>query len=93
MNEGLKYGLFFVGGIALGALGAVAVSKGRLDLKPLAADLLSRGMDVKDAMMAKVETAKESMEDLVAEAQHAAEQRKEARTAAKSDDGASSPSC
>ncbi len=93
MNEGLKYGLFFVGGVALGALGAVAVSKGRLDLKPLAADLLSRGMDVKDAMMAKVETARESMEDLVAEAQYAAEQRKEARSAAKTDDGVPSPSC
>ena len=47
MNENMKYGLFFLGGLALGAIGAVAVSKGKLDLKPVAADLLSRGMDVK----------------------------------------------
>ena len=43
MNENMKYGLFFLGGLALGAIGAVAVSKGKLDLKPMAADLLSRG--------------------------------------------------
>lgn len=79
MNENLKYGLFFLGGVALGALGAVAVSKGKLDIKPLATDLLSRGMDVKDAMMAKVETVKENMDDMVAEARNAAEQRREAK--------------
>ena len=75
MNENLKFGLFFLGGLAVGALGAVAVSKGNLNLKPMAADLLSRGMDVKDAVMCKVETVTAGKEDLVAEAQHAAEQR------------------
>ena len=40
MNENLKYGLFFLGGAALGAIGAVAVSRGKLDLKPFAAALL-----------------------------------------------------
>lgn len=82
MNEGMKYGLFFLGGLALGAIGAVAVSKGKLDFKPLAADLISKGLDAKDAVMAKVETARENMEDLVAEARHAAEQRKEAKASA-----------
>ena len=70
MNENMKYGLFFLGGLALGAIGAV---------KPMAADLLSRGMDVKDAVLAKVETVKENMDDMVAEARHAAEQRREAK--------------
>ena len=79
MNENMKYGLFFLGGLALGAIGAVAVSKGKLDLKPMAADLLSRGMDVKDAVLAKAETVKENMDDMVAEARHAAEQRREAK--------------
>ncbi len=79
MNENLKYGLFFLGGIALGALGTVAVSKGKLDIKPLATDLLSRGMDIKDAMMAKVETVRENMDDMVAEARNVAEQRREAK--------------
>ena len=79
MNENMKYGLFFLGGLALGAIGAVAVSKGKLDLERMAADLLSRGMDVKDAVLAKVETGKENMDDMVAEARHAAEQRREAK--------------
>lgn len=82
MNEGMKYGLFFLGGLVVGALGTVAASKGGVHLKPLATDLLSRGMDMKDAVMAKVDCAKEQMEDLVAEAHHAAEQRKESREAA-----------
>ena len=87
MNENMKYGLFFLGGLALGAIGAVAVSKGKLDLKPMAADLLSRGMDVKDAVLAKVETVKENMDDMVAEARHAAEQRREAKEEAESSGG------
>ena len=79
MDENMEYGLFVLGGCGLGAIGAVAVSKGKRDLKPMAADLLSRGMDVKDAVLAKVETVKENMDDMVAEARHAAEQRREAK--------------
>ena len=73
MNNGLKYGLFFLGGLALGVVGTVAVTRGKLDLKPLATDLVSRGMDMKDAIMSKVEAVKEDMEDLAAEARQAAE--------------------
>ena len=76
MNNGLKYGLFFQGGLALGVVGTVAVTRGKLDLKPLATDLVSRGMDMKDAIMSKVEAVKEDMEDLAAEARQAADKRK-----------------
>ena len=76
MNEGMKCGVWFLGGVALGVLGAVAVSKGKLDFKPMATDLLSRGMDVKDALLSKVESIKEDVEDLTAEARLAAEKRK-----------------
>ena len=76
MNENLKYGLFFLGGAALGASGAVAVSRGKLDLKPFAAELVSRGLDVRDALLAKAETVRENMEDVVAEAQAVSEQRR-----------------
>ena len=76
MNNGLKYGLFFLGGLALGVVGTVAVTRGKLDLKPLATDLVSRGMDMKDAIMSKVEAVKEDMEDLAAEARQAADKRK-----------------
>lgn len=76
MNENLKYGLFFLGGAALGALGAVAVSRGKLDLKPFATELVSRGLDVRDALLAKAEMVRENMEDVVAEAQAVSEQRR-----------------
>lgn len=79
MNETLKYGLFFLGGVALGALGTVAVSRGKLDVKPLAADLLSRGMDVKETLMAKADAVRENMEDMLAEARAVSEQRKAAQ--------------
>lgn len=78
MNEGMKCALFMLGGAALGALGAVALMKNGDKLKPVAANILSRGMDVRDAVMGKVEAVKEGVEDLVAEAHEAAEKRKEA---------------
>lgn len=92
MNEGMKCGLFFLGGLLVGSLGAMAISRGRLDLRPLATDLISKGLDAKDAMMARVETVRENMEDLVAEARHASEQRKEAR-ATGSEASTESPAC
>ena len=79
MNAGLRFGLYFLGGMVVGVLGAVAVSRGKLDVRPVAADLLSRGIDVKDAFMGKVDALKEGMEDLAAEARQASEKRREAK--------------
>lgn len=76
MNEYLKYGLFFLGGAALGAIGAVAVSRGKLDIKPFATDLMSRGLDAKDALLTKAEAMRENIEDMVAEAHAMSEERK-----------------
>ncbi len=76
MNDNMKYGLFFLGGVALGAIGAVAVSRGKLDFKPFATELMSRGLDAKDALLAKAETVRENVEDMVAEAQAVSERRK-----------------
>ena len=81
MNNVLKCGLFLLAGMTLGALGAVAVSKGKLNLKPFATDLISRGIDVKDAVMSKVESLKEDFEDMSVEARQKAEKRKTAKAA------------
>ena len=48
LNQATKYGLFFVGGIAVGALGMALVSRGKLNIKPLATDLLASGIDLRD---------------------------------------------
>jgi hypothetical protein len=82
MNTGLKCGLWFLGGLIVGAVGVAAASRAKLDFKPLATDLLSRGMDVKDALLSKVESIKEDVEDLTAEARLAAEKRKNATDSA-----------
>ena len=76
MNETTKYGLFFVGGVIVGALGAVALTRGKLDVKPLATNLLSSGMDLRDKSMAGGEGGKEDLADVVAEAEVKAQEKK-----------------
>lgn len=63
-------------------MGAVALMRGKLDVKPLATDLLSTGMDLRDKVMAGVETVKEELSDVVAEAEVRAQERKLAKEAA-----------
>lgn len=81
MDNTTKYGLFFLGGLAVGALGAMAVTRGKLEIKPLAADLISGGMELRDKVMAGVESVKEDIEDVVAEAQVKAEERRQSQEA------------
>ena len=73
---GIVHGLFFLGGVVLGALGTIAVTRGKLDVKPLATDLLSTGIDLKDKAMGLVESAKEDLADAVAEAQVKSQERR-----------------
>lgn len=89
MNNTTKYGLFFLGGVVVGALGAVAITRGKLNVKPLAADLLSTGLDLRDKVMAGVEGVKEDLADVMAEAEVKSQERKlakEALESAKSDE-------
>jgi hypothetical protein len=77
MNKNFwKYGLALGAGVALGAVGAVLLSRGSIDLKKTCATLLSHGMDLKDKAATLVDTAKENIEDLAAEARHEQEVRK-----------------
>lgn len=84
MNNTTKYGLFFLGGVVVGALGAVAITRGKLNVKPLAADLLSTGLDLRDKVMAGVEGVKEDLADVMAEAEVKSQERKLAKEALKS---------
>lgn len=94
MNNTTKYGLFFLGGVVVGALGAVAITRGKLNVKPLAADLLSTGLDLRVKVMAGVEGVKEDLADVMAEAEVKSQERKlakEALESAKSDETLSEP--
>lgn len=81
MENTTKYGLFFLGGLVVGALGAMAVTRGKLEIKPLATDLISGGMELRDKVMAGVESVKEDLEDVVAEAQVKAQERRQSQEA------------
>lgn len=70
-----KYGLAVGGGVALGAVGAMLLSRNNIDLKKAAATVLSHGMTLKDKASTIVETAKENMDDLAAEARDINEKR------------------
>ncbi|MDY3115309.1 MAG: hypothetical protein SOR95_04980 [Sutterella sp.] len=85
MNQTTKYALFFLGGLAVGALGAMVVTRGKLELKPLATDLLAGGMELKDKAMGMVESCKEDIADAVAEAQ-VKSQEKKAKAEAKAEE-------
>lgn len=78
MNETTKYGLIFLGGVVVGALGACAISRGKLNIKPLAVDLVSGGLELREKALAAVEGVKEDLADVVAEAQVKAQERREA---------------
>ena len=75
MNESLKNGLFLAAGVAIGALGAVALGKGKFSIRPAMTDLVSHGLDLKEKTAAVLERAKENIEDIMAEAKHAKETR------------------
>ena len=71
-----KYGIAAGAGVVAGIFVAVLLSRGSVDLKKPCAALLSRGMDLKDRAVAAVETAKENLEDIAAEARQEQARRK-----------------
>lgn len=78
MNENWKIGLAVGAGLVLGVIGVIVVSKGKNgNARRACAALLSHGLDVKDKVMEVLETAKENVEDLAAEARHESDLRRE----------------
>ena len=74
-NNLWKYGLAVGAGVALGVAGAVLFSRHNVRLKQTVAGLLSHGMDWKDKAAEFVETAKENIDDIAAEAKHEQQRR------------------
>ncbi|MDR1612174.1 MAG: hypothetical protein LBT97_05250 [Planctomycetota bacterium] len=61
---------YCLGCVALGAVGAVLFMKNREKLKPTAANLLAKGMRLKDKALDCAARTREHAEDIVAEAKH-----------------------
>jgi gas vesicle protein len=77
-NSWWKYVLSLGIGVAVGAAGAMLLSRNPGAVKKTCATLLSHAMEVKEKAATVMETAKENMEDLAAEARHDYEERKKA---------------
>lgn len=71
-----KGGLALGAGVLLGVAGIVLLSRSNSGLKKNAATLLSHGMDLKDKARGLVATAKNTMEDIAAEARDKQKERK-----------------
>lgn len=67
-----------VGGVAAGAVGAAIVLKNRDKIKPLAAEVVAKGMALKEKALDYATKTKEHAEDIVAEAKHINETAAEA---------------
>lgn len=64
-----RNGLYLLGGVVLGVVGAALLGQQKGRLRPAAANLLSKGLDVKDQAVTAFEVVKEQTEDLFAEAE------------------------
>lgn len=77
MNSSMKGIFFLLGGIALGVAGTVAANRDKLNIKPLAAEILSRGLDAKACIASKAEVVKEDVKDILSGAKNVASKRKD----------------
>jgi hypothetical protein len=71
-----KYGLALGAGVLLGVAAATVFSRNNVAMKKTVASLLSHGLDIKEKAAGLMETARENIDDLAAEAKHEREQRK-----------------
>lgn len=87
--------LWFLGGVAVGVVAGVAVSRGKLNVRPIATDILSSGLSLRDKVMSKVEGVKEDLADAVAEArvknQEAKENQEIAQAKAEAEEATATP--
>ncbi len=75
-NGWLKCGLFLGAGIIVGAAGAILVSRNSAELRKGCARVFSHVVDLKDKAGETVATAKENLDDIMAEARHESDARK-----------------
>jgi len=75
MDDNLKGGLFFILGLAVGAVGVAAVSRGKINPRETVAGLVAGGMDVKDKVTGFIERGREELDDMMAEAEYLRQQK------------------
>jgi len=76
MSDYYRSGMYVLGGVILGAIGTALIGQQKGRLRPAAAALISKGLDVKDQAATAFEVAKEQTEDLLAEAEDLRQKRR-----------------
>lgn len=77
INQNAKFYLIAGAGLAAGALALLSLTRNnKSSLRKSCVSLLSHGLDLKDKMTVAAEIAKESLEDLTAEARYESDARK-----------------
>lgn len=71
MNESTQKLLLFLGGVALGSLGVIALSKKDANLRPAMTNLAAGAMDLRDKALGTLQRTKEDLGDFLAEVEHA----------------------
>jgi hypothetical protein len=84
MNESTQNLLIFLGGIAVGSLAVLALSKNKDGLRPALADLTANALDLRDKAAGAFQRSREDLGDFMAEVEHARASR-EATSADKSE--------
>ncbi|WP_310601402.1 hypothetical protein [Desulfobulbus sp.] len=71
MNESTQNLLIFLGGVALGSLTVLALSKNKEGLRPALAGLTANALDLRDKAAGAIQRTKEDLGDFMAEVEHA----------------------
>ncbi len=75
MNPFSRLGFVFVGGVVLGALGVIALSRGKLQAATVG-DLIQSGEELGEKIKAGLEGLKEDAAEIIAQAREASARRK-----------------
>ena len=71
MNESSQKALLFLGGLALGSLATMALSRNSDKVRPVLAEVAAGAMNLRDRAVGKLQRTKEDMSDFMAEVEYA----------------------
>ena len=70
MNDIIKYGFWFLAGVAAAKAGAHLLAGQETSLRTAAVETVAQGLAAKEKVLTSVEKARENVEDIMAEARH-----------------------
>lgn len=71
MNDSTQKLLLLLGGVALGSLGVIALSRKPDSLRPTLTKLTADALDLRDKAVGSIQRTREDVSDFIAEVEHA----------------------